>query len=309
MYPQDIKLLKYTVITIWSLDSIHTALVWNGIYTWFIIHYGNEQAQWDIPLSISLTVIFTAIPTLIVHTYYVHRIYILSGRRFWLPAPIFILAVLRVCSACACSAQMIRLKNFILFRHIFMWLWSLGLALSSTVDVIITCSLFVLLWKSRSRSLSLNGVIDALILYTLELGSLTAIATIAAMVTWLAVKHNLIFLGLYFAIAKLYCNSMLASLNTREELRRVHAKQSSHHMHQSPVMSPRRQGFNIPSHNEDSGRDFLMEDKSLPNQVHSVKVDVQKSVDIEYDSGHPYACPSTASTAEPAMVAFAHVVQ
>jgi len=302
MYPKDIKLLKYTVITIWALDSIHTALVWNGIYTWFIIHYGDQKAQWSIPLSISLTVIFTAIPTLIVHTYYVHRIYILGGRKLWLPVPIYILAVLRVCSACTCSAKMMHLKNFILFRKQYMWLWSLGLTLSSVVDVIITVSLFILLWKSRARSLSLNGVIDALILYTLELGSLTALATIAAMITWLAVKHNLIFLGLYFAIAKLYCNSMMASLNTREQLRRVHAQQSSHHLHQSPLMSPRRQAFNL-SGNSDSGQDYLVEDKSLPNQVvQSVKVDVQKSVDIEYDSGHPYACPSSA---DPAMVSFA----
>jgi len=197
---------------------------------------------------------------------------------------------------------MIRLKNFILFRHEFMWLWSLGLALSSTVDVLITCSLFILLWKSRSRSLSLNGVIDSLILYTLELGSLTAIATIIAMVLWLAQPHNMIFLGLYFAIAKLYCNSMLASLNTREELRRVHAKQSSHHIHQGPI-SPRRQAFNLSggSNNGDSAQDYLVEDKSLPNPVHSVKVDVERSVDIEYDSVHPYACQSSA---EPAMVSF-----
>ena len=38
------------------------------------------------------------------------------------------------------------------------WLWSLGLALSSTVDVIITVSLFVLLWQSRARSLRLEKI-------------------------------------------------------------------------------------------------------------------------------------------------------
>ena len=63
------------------------------------------------------------------------------------------------------------------------WLVTLGLCFSATVDVTITITLaFLLLTKSRTRLVvgnqvmvltNLPGILDSLILYTLELGSIT----------------------------------------------------------------------------------------------------------------------------------------
>jgi len=62
-------------------------------------------------------------------------------------------------------------------------------------------------------------VVDTLTLYTLENGFLTGVATTASLICWLSMPHNLSFMGLHFVIEKLYANSVLASLNTRKELR------------------------------------------------------------------------------------------
>jgi hypothetical protein len=174
----------------------------------------------------------------------------------------------------------IRYGNFAVFRQHYEWLWSLGLALSTTVDVLITCSLFTLLWLSRSRSLSLNGVLDSLIVYTLELGSLTGFATIIAMICWLVYKNNLVFLGLYFVIAKLYANSMLASLNMRDGLRRTHAKNSSNpHAVQGKINSNGSQKKLRGSPGEDSA----------DHPSHTVQVSVERSFD--YDENPPMTKP------------------
>jgi hypothetical protein len=37
---------------------------------------------------------------------------------------------------------------------------------------------------------------------------------------WLFMSHNLIFMGMHFAIGKLYANSLLVTLNTRNAIRR-----------------------------------------------------------------------------------------
>ncbi|THG98666.1 hypothetical protein EW026_g3548 [Hermanssonia centrifuga] len=50
-----------------------------------------------------------------------------------------------------------------------------------------------------------------------------SIATIASLVCWLVMPHNLVYLGLHFMISKLYANSLLASLNARKTLRQVHS--------------------------------------------------------------------------------------
>jgi len=106
---------------------------------------------------------------------------------------------------------MIRLEKFSTFKEQFRWLFSLGLALSSTVDILVTISLCVLLQNSRTLSLSLDQILDSLIRYTFEIGSLTCAGTIVSMICWLAMSDNLIFMGLHFVIGKLYANSLLAT--------------------------------------------------------------------------------------------------
>jgi len=44
----------------------------------------------------------------------------------------------------------------------------------------------------------------------------TCIMTILTLVFWIIMTKNLVFLGLHFTIAKLYSNSLLATLNSRK---------------------------------------------------------------------------------------------
>jgi len=272
LYPEDHPFTKGLVTVIWILDVTHTALTWDGIWTYLISEFGDSNKIDTIPLAVSLTIIFTAILTILVHFYYVQRIFHLSKRNYLLCSPIVVLAVCRVCSACACSAEMIRLGTFTRFRSEFRWLFSLGLSLSSAVDVIITFTLLTLLFKSRSKSLSLNSVIDSLILYTFEIGSLTGFATIVSMICWLSVKNTLIFLGLHFIIAKLYANSFMASLNTRHQLRQAHARTNS--------ATNAVRGINRPN-----GPSYQKDDHSSEIQLQRVEVNVEKN--IQYDDDQP----------------------
>jgi len=272
LYPEDRRLTKGLVTVIWILDVTHSALTWVGLWTYLISNFGDSSKIDTIPLPICLTIIFTAILTLLVHLYYVQRIFHLSKRKYWLCIPIVVLAVCRVCSACATSAEMIRLGTFTKFRSEVRWLFSLGLSLSSAVDVIITLSLFILLYMSRSKSLSLNSVIDSLILYTFEIGSLTGFATIVSMICWLAVKNTLIFMGLHFIIAKLYANSFMASLNTRHQLRKAHARTNS--------------GTNVVKGiNKPSVPSSPRGDQSSEIQLQRVEINVEKN--IQYDDDAP----------------------
>ncbi|KAF8832912.1 hypothetical protein HHX47_DHR1001759 [Lentinula edodes] len=105
-------------------------------------------------------------------------------------------------SATATTATMLHYRSFIQFREHVRWLFTLGLALSSAVDVLITSSLFMLLRRSKMEGGSLDGVIDTLILYTFETGSVTCAATIVSMICWISIPTQLIFMALHFIIGK-----------------------------------------------------------------------------------------------------------
>lgn len=268
LYPLDSPILKSLVLIIWSLDVTHIGLVCAAIWNYLIEDFGLADDINIIPLSLSLTIVFTAILTFFVHCFFAHRIFLLSKRNWYLTAPILLLATCRLCSASTTSAEMIRLQMFSLFKAQFRWLFSLGLALSSIVDIQITISLFVLLQNSRSRSLSLNHIIDSLILYTFEIGSLTCAGTIVSMICWLTMNSNLIFMGLHFVIGKLYANSLLAALNTRHELRRQ--RHSSRDTVIPALESPRR-------------RDTFFHNPFLDSeiQLQRVQISVEKSITYE----------------------------
>ncbi|KAF8890108.1 hypothetical protein BD779DRAFT_288582 [Infundibulicybe gibba] len=211
LYPFDPAQLKTLVCVIWVLDMAHSVFICAAIWTYLIVDYGTVTDINSIPLSLALTITCTAILTFFVHCFFAQRIFRLSQFNWYITFPIAVLATFRLCSACVTSAEMIHLQSFTLFKLKFRWIFSLGLALSSSVDILITLSLFMLLRNSRTRSLSLNHIIDTLILYTFETGALTCAATITTMICWLSMNDNMVFMGLHFVIGKLYANSLLAT--------------------------------------------------------------------------------------------------
>ncbi|KAH6910971.1 hypothetical protein BKA70DRAFT_1423730 [Coprinopsis sp. MPI-PUGE-AT-0042] len=149
-------------------------------------------------------------------------------------APIVVLAFLRLGSATITTANMIRLKHLSTFldSHFSRSLFTTGLSLSAAIDVLITGWLCYFLREVRSRiggphSTMMIRMVDTLTLYTLENGLLTCFAAIASLICWLTMPHNLIFMGLHFVISKLYANSLLASLNMRNDLRHLQGRRVS----------------------------------------------------------------------------------
>lgn len=222
LYPTDPFSVKALVLAIWLLDSCHTGFIWAALWQYLIMFFGEPHKIDFISWNIALTIFLTAVLTFVVHCFFSHRIFMLSQRNWILTLPIFMLAVLRLVSACATTVQMINLHSFSQFKEDYRWLFTMGLALSSVVDILITCSLFFLLQKSRTGAKSLNKLIDTLIWYSFETGTLTTAGTILSMVCYLSMNTNLIFMGMHFVISKFYANSLLVTLNTRQTLRHSH---------------------------------------------------------------------------------------
>ncbi|TFL03318.1 hypothetical protein BDV98DRAFT_564011 [Pterulicium gracile] len=209
------------VLATWVLDLVHTIFVGMGVWHYTIAHFGNYAEVEIIHWTIAMTIVVTAVLTIMVHLFFARRIFFLSDRNWAWTAPILVLAVLRLASASATTGVMLQVKTFTAFKKDYSWLFTLGLALSSAVDALITTALCLLINTSRSAApSSLNQLVDSLILYTLENGAITSLGTILSMICWITMSDNLIFMAMHFAITKLYANSFLVTLNVRYQLRR-----------------------------------------------------------------------------------------
>ncbi|KAJ7080254.1 hypothetical protein C8R44DRAFT_992514 [Mycena epipterygia] len=224
LYPHDIMVQKAMVVAVWLLDLLHSAFIVTSLFDYVIKFYGDETRMDYIPWSIALSIVVTAIQTLIFHWYFAHKIFKSSGKNWLITGPIVLLAFLRLLAASVSTTEMLRLHRYSAFmEHYPGWVFTTGLSLSASVDIIITGWLCFFLQKMRRRTAStpMAHVVDTLTLYTLENGFLTCVTTTASLICWLTMPTNLVFLGLHFVISKLYANSLLISLNTRKELREM----------------------------------------------------------------------------------------
>ncbi|KAF9812705.1 hypothetical protein IEO21_06052 [Rhodonia placenta] len=239
------------------LDILHTCFVWAADWMYLVssfgdmnitdhvfwcvsllshINRGGASYVWEvlkerrlIALRIQLTIALTAITTFVVH--------LVSKGNYFVTAPIVIMATTRVAADfCSSFGDWIRLGSYFEFYTHYRWLFTLGLVLSTVVDIIITSSLCLYLRKSRHGGTGrLDHILNSVTLYTIENGMMTCIGTVLSLVFWIVKPHALIYLALHFAIGKLYANSFLASMNARKLLR-VQNASSSGSGHRLPVI-------------------------------------------------------------------------
>ncbi|KAI0370119.1 hypothetical protein BV20DRAFT_1076209 [Pilatotrama ljubarskyi] len=170
-----------------GLDTLHSSMAFASVWIYLIRHWGDST-------------IYDYIPC-----FFAHRIYILSGFSWWLTAPILVLA----CGRLANVTSRITLHSYEAFVDRVGWVFTMGLSLSTAVDVLITVTLIVLLQRSRTGfSTVTDHLIDVVTLYTIETG------------LWLVMPRNLIFLALHFSISKRTSTDLPERLNARKSLRR-----------------------------------------------------------------------------------------
>ncbi|KAF8204127.1 hypothetical protein BJ912DRAFT_920070 [Pholiota molesta] len=267
LFPKDRKALRELVVVVWLLDVVHTALVWAAMWEYMVTNAVNQHLYQDyIPGSASSLPIFIqnfkAVLTFLTHCFFAHRIYHLSRGNWWLTVPVLCAMLTRFVSvsfkslswpsedlcthsasnaACASvsGGEMIKLKSYHLFREQF----------------------------RQTKAESLTLVRGQSWPYNRRMHSVYLRDRLAN--NWIVLDDSLVFLGLHFVIGKLYANSLLATLNTRQQLRRSRATVTAVDLMHTPHLSSLPMEFQSSRQSKER------------NDIAGVQVDVVKSV--QYD--------------------------
>ncbi|KDR68172.1 hypothetical protein GALMADRAFT_146653 [Galerina marginata CBS 339.88] len=213
---QDKFSLKLMVTVLLVLEIFHSFTAAHTIYFDTITRWNRAEIN---SYSLSANVVNETLITVMVQCFFSHRIYRLSGK---LPISIacFGLAILRFLSAMGMSLEAVldvrRTPNWVIFISQFNWVITSALALGGATDLLIAASMLFYLKKltSPSNMKSTTQLLNRLIRYSLQTGFLTSLTSLAVIVCFHTMK-NLVWFGLYIILAKIYSNSLLASLNAR----------------------------------------------------------------------------------------------
>ncbi|KAI5996430.1 hypothetical protein F5J12DRAFT_354003 [Pisolithus orientalis] len=238
-YSEDGLTMKFLVAATWFFDTLHVSLVCHMLYYYLITNYGVptslEYLVWPFPASILVNSVVVSA----VQCFFAYKIYHLCRSQLkWLVTAAIILFVLAHFVFGVETAALILADNAfssvsqIRFYSIIPSVASLALA-----EVLITVSLCVLFYEGGSRSTirSTKRLLNTLIIYAVNRCLLTLLVAVAEVVTvsmtyctmTILLSHFLQdaeaqdawSIGMDFIIGKLYANSLLASLNTRQYLR------------------------------------------------------------------------------------------
>ncbi|KAL5504744.1 hypothetical protein ACEPAH_7407 [Sanghuangporus vaninii] len=211
-----------TVFACRILDFIHTILVCQGIWSYLILNWGDLDVLDQLNWTIAVSIVITGLVTYVVQLFFTYRVWRFSKRNIYLTTFIICLATARLASALATGIQMIRLGRFSVFIDDFRWLFTFGLALSCAIEILLTSSLCYYLQVNRSGHSTMDEIIHKLLIYSVSNGVLTTLGSFLAMLFAAIMPRNFLFIALHFIISKCYVNSLLATLNSRDALKRRH---------------------------------------------------------------------------------------
>ncbi|KAH9884521.1 hypothetical protein C8Q73DRAFT_719533 [Cubamyces lactineus] len=217
-YPADKLYVKALVIAILVMETLHTtAWVFSG-YHILVSEAFSPSGILEFHWVARSTFILTSVAIFTCQMFYCCRIFLLGPRYRWLliPAAISMLTGL----AFGTAAGIVAFEDVpkITDLHRIRWMISVAYGLAVLSDFLLTGILIFILHRSRTHFRRSDAMIDILIIYTINTGLLTSIASCLAFVFILIIPGNLIYATISIVGAKLYANSVLAVLNSRRAI-------------------------------------------------------------------------------------------
>ncbi|KAJ4489137.1 hypothetical protein C8R41DRAFT_836096 [Lentinula lateritia] len=217
-YRDDAWYLKSLVAITVLFDTVHLCFVSHTIYFYLVSRY-YDNGQLDFMIW---SVLAEAIPTgftgALVQTFYTVRVWRLSKKNHVLAVVIMLIVLAQTACGTAWVIISLQLSTFQQLLGISDLTISIN-ALSTAADVIIAASLCFLLAQSRTGFKHSDTMINKLILFGVNTGLATSVCAIASLLSLIASPKTLLYAPFYFCIGRLYSNSLLATLNARNQIR------------------------------------------------------------------------------------------
>ncbi|EJD54684.1 hypothetical protein AURDEDRAFT_110216 [Auricularia subglabra TFB-10046 SS5] len=241
-FPEDPKGVKALVAFVYIGDLIHSVLLVHSVYHYTIVNYGNPKALGLTVNSLEVSVIFVGSIAFIVQSFFCLRVLRITESKI-LALGCFSLTLVRIGFNLLIAVNVFIAGDFHSVQTKFKWMIVTTLCVGAASDVAIAACMCMGLARRRSGFAPTDKLVDKLIAYIIGSGLLTSVVAVIEVVCFLTMA-NFVWLAFYTILAKLFSNSLLASLNERNSLRQ---KMSSVNVQDSSLRSGTRANLSQPS--------------------------------------------------------------
>ncbi|KAJ7780331.1 hypothetical protein DFH07DRAFT_470123 [Mycena maculata] len=210
--------LKLLVGAVMVFDTVHQALISHTVYTYLVTYYNDSAELTQIVWSLLVEVLFNGFTALLVQSFLTVRIWRLSSGNKWLTGVALLLVLGEFGCVLAYVAMSFHLHTFVELGQLKALSISVN-ALAAAGDLFIAATLCGLLIRSRTGFHRSDTMIKKLIIFAVNTGVITTACAIASLVSIVVAGNTFIYILFFFCMGRLYCNSLLATLNARKFIR------------------------------------------------------------------------------------------
>ncbi|KAJ6524057.1 hypothetical protein B0H10DRAFT_354051 [Mycena sp. CBHHK59/15] len=221
-YPKDKFMIKALVVTLLLLDTMTLITETHGLYHYLIVNFGNFEVLLVQVWSVQVEALIAYTIMLITQAFFISRIWELGGRKVIIPV------ILTCFMFGAFGTAMAIVTKVFLFKF-----WSSSLlpymralvaankTLETAADALITASLCYYLHRGRTGLKQTNSMINRLMVFAINRGAITTFLQLCYLIAFEAKADSMAWVAIHVAISKVYTNSVLATLNSRNAIRGV----------------------------------------------------------------------------------------
>jgi hypothetical protein len=217
-YPNDPIVNKIIVFTVWSFDAIQLIFIAKSAYYYLVTQWGNPEALatsiWE--LDIQLT--FIGLSAFVCQLFFLNRIWVLSKKNIVLVACLFCLCLTTLALDIVVTVQITTVRLVTEFgrrKAEIIAVFTSGAA----ADVFIAISLCYYLSRDKAMFQRTKSIVKKVVQFTIATGILTSAFAIASIIAYFSNEGAFYFIAIHFSLGRMYTNALLATLNSREQLR------------------------------------------------------------------------------------------
>ncbi|KAI5118149.1 hypothetical protein M0805_000529 [Coniferiporia weirii] len=210
--------LKLHVFSLYAVDTVHQAFLLASLYSYFITNFSRFENLFSFERPLLDTTLISAFISILAQSLFVMRIWQLSDKNHVLTATLAIFVAGQFVATAVYYGKTFNNPEAV----------QIGVANASElamnctvaiVDISLAAVLAYLLRSLRSGVKRTNFLITRLILYIISTGLATSVFALLALITFITRPTSLVYWVFNLTIPKLYMNSSLALLNSRQGLR------------------------------------------------------------------------------------------
>ncbi|KAJ3784290.1 hypothetical protein GGU10DRAFT_358267 [Lentinula aff. detonsa] len=215
-YKSDALWIKCLVAYLFVVETANTVFDMIIIYQPLITQFGTQKAVKYFPTLFMTEPIVVVLVSMPIQCFFAWRITKIT-KSYIIPAIIVVLAFTSATGGFITGIKIVILKLFIKKPELH-WSALLWFLPSCVADILITVTLVRSLSKRKTSFSVTNSMIDKLIRMTVQTGMITAICAIGDVACFMALPHTAINFIWDLALAKLYTNCLMSTLNARSAL-------------------------------------------------------------------------------------------